>query len=1090
MPNLARTFILRSLRFHARSHVGTMLGVAVATAVLVGALAVGDSMRESLRELNLQRIGQTDFVLAGKDRLFRAQLANDISDKDVPVLVRAAPVLMLPGTASNPDASARANHVQVLGVGERFWSFAPAPTGLKFDGVLVNDALAEQLRLKAGDPIVLRVHKPSLVSGEAPMSPRDQTSISLRVPVAGVVHGDKFGAFSLQANQTTPLNVFVPLATLQAAIETPSSANLLLVHARHATTQGVTARLQDAWKLADAQLSITNVAGQAELRSDRVFIDSPVVETVLKTVTNAQLVSTYFVNELRHGTNSTPYSMVTGIGEPIVPREMADNEIVINQWLAEDLHTEAGDELQLEYLVLGESQKLEEKHDIFRVRKVVPMEGAAADRSLMPNFPGIAKAEKTENWDAGFAIDMKKIRPKDEDYWKKFRGTPKAFVTLNAAKKMWGNRFGDYTAIRFPTNEVAAVTTALAQNLRPAQLGLTFEPIRQRVLNAASQGQDFGELFFAFSFFLIVAALILMALLFQFGLEQRATETGTLLAVGWRAQTVRRFVLLEALVIAVVGAVLGVIGGLLYANGILYGLRTIWRGAVGTSALQFHVSVLTVFIGLVSSIVLAVLVIWFVLRRQSKKASRELLERGSENEIAVVDQKRGWSKWIAIVCLVAAIGMTGAAMAQKQSSAAETFFGSGALLLIAGLAGTMVWLRRLGAVTHSNGLDVRSFAVRATARRRKRSLATIALLACGTFLIVAVEANKLSAISETGRSSGTGGFALIGESSLPIVQDLNSKAGRDFFNLDALQMQGVTVVPMRVRDGDDASCLNLNRPQTPRILGVNSQTLAQLRAFTFTGAIKGAQPSWDLLKPQGDEVPAVADANSLEWSLHKSVGDVLDYTDQRGHSFKIRIVGAIANSILQGNLIIDESAFIKHFPDETGYRMFLIDAPSNKAEAVAAALSRGLEDRGLEVTSAAKRLDEFNTVQNTYLNTFQILGGLGLLLGTVGLGVVVLRNVLERRAELALFSAVGLRPPVLRKLVVMEHGALLLAGLVIGVVAAMVAIVPALRGPVQQVNYRGLSITLAVICLSGLVWTWMAAWIALRGELLKALRNE
>jgi ABC-type antimicrobial peptide transport system permease subunit len=298
-------------------------------------------------------------------------------------------------------------------------------------------------------------------------------------------------------------------------------------------------------------------------------------------------------------------------------------------------------------------------------------------------------------------------------------------------------------------------------------------------------------------------------------------------------------------------------------------------------------------------------------------------------------------------------------------------------------------------------------------------------------------------------------------------------------------MRDVKVVPIRVRDGDDASCLNLNKPQVPRVLGVNAPELQSLHAFTFT---KGG--SWDLLRSSNDEVAAVADENSLEWSLHKKIGDTLDYVDQRGNKFTIRIVGAVANSILQGNLIIDESQFIKHFPDESGYRMFLIDAPSNRVSDVAAILSRALEDRGLEVTSATKRLDEFNTVQNTYLNTFQLLGGLGLLLGTVGLGVVVLRNVLERRAELALFSAVGLRARVLRRLIILEHGALLLAGLLIGVVAALVAIVPALRGPVQQINYQQLAATLAIVMLSGLIWTWVAARVALRGKLLDALRNE
>lgn len=1084
--NLARTFFLRSLRFHLRSHIGTMLGVAVATAVLVGALAVGDSMRESLRDLNLQRIGQTDFALAGKDRLFRAELARDLSDPQT----TAASVLFLPGTASNPDASARANHVQILGVDEHFWSLAPSPSNLKIDGVMVNSALAEQLRIKAGDSIVLRIHKPSLVSGEAPISPREQTSVSLRVPVAGVVRGDHFGSFSLQATQTTPLNAYVPIATLQAALEEPGKANLLLIHAPKENVTNLTSRLQNTWRLADAELSTRDVPDGAELRSDRVFLDPPVVETVLKTVTNAHLVSTYFVNELRAGTNSTPYSMVAGIGEPIVSGDMRDDEIIINQWLADDLQAKVGDDLQLTYLVLGDAQHLDVKQNRFKIRQIVPLEGRAADKTLMPDFPGIAKAEKTENWDAGFAIDMKKIRPKDEEYWKQFRGTPKAFVTLNAAKKMWGNRFGDYTAIRFSTNDVAAVSTAITQKLQPSTLGFAFQPLRQRALNAAAQSEDFGQLFLAFSFFLIVAALILMALLFQFGLEQRATETGTLLAIGWRAPLVRQFILVEGVVVAIVGAVIGVIGGLLYANGILYGLKTIWHGAVGTSALEFHVSPLTILIGLFASVLLALLVIWFVLKRQSKRPARELLERGSENELAITDKKRSWSKWIALGSLIAAVALIGMALAQKQSASAETFFGSGALLLICGLAAVTVWLRRLSAFAHTTVLDARSLAIRSCARRRKRSLATIALLACGTFLIVAVEANKLSATAETERSSGTGGFALVGESSLPVVQDLNRKAGREFFGLDEAQLHDVSVLQLRVRDGDDASCLNLNHPQSPRILGVSSKTLEQLHAFTFTKALKGSQPGWALLRENNDAVPAVADESSLEWSLHKAVGDVLDYTDQRGRPFKIRIVGAIANSILQGNLIIDESEFIKHFPDESGYRMFLIDTPSNQVSTVAATLSRGLEDRGLEVTQATQRLDAYNAVQNTYLNTFQILGGLGLLLGTLGLGVVVLRNVLERRAELALFTAVGLRARVLRKLIVMEHGALLLAGLLIGIVAALVAIVPALRGPLQQVNYRGLSITLAVICVSGLIWTWVAARIALRGELLKALRNE
>src|SRR5262249_17806935 len=159
---------------------------------------------------------------------------------------------------------------------------------------------------------------------------------------------------------------------------------------------------------------------------------------------------------------------------------------------------------------------------------------------------------------------------------------------------------------------------------------------------------------------------------------------------------------------------------------------------------------------------------------------------------------------------------------------------------------------------------------------------------------------------------------------------------------------------------------------------------------------------WLLLKDTSDEntVPAIGDQASILWALKKKVGDTLDYTDERGRSFKVKLVGAVANSILQGNLLIDEAAFVKRFPGESGYRMFFIDAPSNSLTRVSAALSRALQDVGFELTPTRQRLAAFNAVQNTYLSTFQVLGRFGLLLGSAGLAVVVLRNVLERRGEL------------------------------------------------------------------------------------------
>lgn len=355
----------------------------------------------------------------------------------------------------------------------------------------------------------------------------------------------------------------------------------------------------------------------------------------------------------------------------------------------------------------------------------------------------------------------------------------------------------------------------------------------------------------------------------------------------------------------------------------------------------------------------------------------------------------------------------------------------------------------------------------------------------------------------TRRSSGTGGFALIGEATLPVFQDLNTKAGRDFLGLDDRDLKGVGFVQFRVRDGDEASCLNLNHSSQPRLLGVRPEALAG--RFTFASG-----DGWKALVEQASrpsptsqekrnletgatpvlpEIPAIGDAASIQWAMGKKVGDTLDYVDEQGRAFKVKIVGALANSVLQGCLIVDEAALAQRFPSVSGYRFFLMDAATNAA-AVSAALSRALQDHGMQVTPAARRLAEFNAVQNTYLGTFQVLGGLGLLLGSAGLGLVVLRNMLERRGELAVLLAVGWRRREVRRFVLVENAALLALGLVIGVAAAAVAVLPALLSPAAALPWGTLAPTLAGVLAVGVVSTWLATRWALRGNLLAALRND
>ncbi|HEY6229497.1 MAG TPA: FtsX-like permease family protein, partial [Verrucomicrobiae bacterium] len=852
-------------------------------------------------------------------------------------------------------------------------------------------------------------------------------------------------------------------------------------------------KIHDVWMPADAEIEFRITPDQkfVELRSPRVFIDPAVVAATLKAAPRQPIV-TYLVNELKVGDKTTPYSMVTAIADDLGP-----DEITINEWLAEDLSAKPGDTLTLRYYVVGPMRRLVEQTATFKIKNVVPIQGLAADRTLMPDFPGLTDAKNCRDWDTGFQIKTDAIREKDEKYWDDFRGTPKAFISLARGQELWGNRFGDTTALRWGTAPPNLVTPdfekrieqAVMSSLNPASVGLRFEPVRAQALNASTQGQDFGELFLSFSFFLIVAALMLMTLLFGFSIEQRAAEIGTLLAIGLSPKQVRRLLLFEGAGLAIIGTILGVVGGLVYAEAMLAGLSTIWHSAVGTSALHVHVLPKTVAIGALSSIFVAVATIAWSIRKEAKRPARELLgsSGGVESEAARAG-RRALPKILTVIGVLGAIALTILGGVGNQTNPG-LFFGAGSLLLIGGIAAATLWMRRQTEIANETLPSLRALGTRNIARRRKRSRAVLILLGCGAFIVSAVGIFRLDSSADSNKpDSGTGGFAFIGETALPIVQDLNTPAGREFYNLNSKSITNLHFVPLRVRAGDDASCLNLNKAQKPRLLGVDPTSLRH--HFQFSQRLMRGD-EWGALDFEGvDAVPAIGDAASIQWALKAKLGDTIDYEDDRGRKFKVKLVGAIANSILQGNLIISEKNFIEHFPNESGYRMFLIDAPSNVAEEAGRELTRALQDYGLQLTRATDRLAAFNAVQNTYINTFQVLGGLGLLLGSFGLGIVVLRNVFERRGELALLQAVGFTPRRVKRLILGEHATLMAAGLMIGAAAAIIAVLPQLlqtRGALPLVS---LAVTLLGVVIFGLAATWFATSLALRGNLLESLRSE
>lgn len=1103
----ASTLVWRSLVHYRRTNAAVFVGVAVACAVLVGALSVGDSVRHSLRQITLSRLGEVDLALVSQERFFRAQLAGEISGD---LSVDAAALILADGVVSAPNAQTRANRVQVAGVDESFWSVGGRfPVVNLADGqAAVNRQLAERLRIAVGDAIVVRVQPFSALPVEAPFSVGAASGAAMRLRVVAVLSTDDFGDFSLRANQVPPMTVFVPRELLAGHMGVGGLANTLLLGDALRTPvdkDAAAESLKQHFQARDAGFTVRALqddglggagSGRLELSSRRIFIEEVVVDAATEAVPAAREILAYFVNEIRSGELRTPYSVVAAPGEPVIPGRMRDDEIIVNEWLAADLDLRMGDFVDLSYYALSETGRLVERSSRFQVRRIIPMIEEAADRTLMPNFPGIAEAETAREWTGGIPIDLSRIRKKDEDYWYRNRGTPKAFVTLAAAVRMWGNRFGSATAVRFGDQRLRAsqLEADIAARLRPEELGLFFREVKAEGLRAAATGVDFGQLFLGLSFFLVVAALLLTGVLFVFAVEGRSQETGVLLAVGFTPGGVRRLLLAEGALVAGAGAVLGALLGALFNMAVLAGLSTVWRRAVLTTTLQASFKPSTILTGAGAGAAMAVVSMWLACRKQAGRTIRDL-SRQTIAEESYPSRRVRLRTGAALASLLAAAVIVVTVGPASGHRAAGAFFAAGALCLVGGLLVSSAVLHKLAAHGREQRASLAAMGLRSATRSHGRSLATIAILACGVFIVIAVGANRQDPAAEPWRrSSGTGGFALYAETALPLTVDLTDAAELRMRGLDGPAWEGVSIVSMRLGEGDDASCLNLNRTARPRILAVDPKELASREAFTFTKTAfdPGAESPWMLLDRDMGEgtVAAIADENVIVWGLGKSVGDTLSYVDERGARLNVKLVAATANSILQGAVVISESSFLDAFPSAGGARVFLVDAQEGSLDEVAAGLSRAFADFGMDAGAASRRLALFNSVQNTYLAIFLALGGLGLVLASGGLAVVVGRNVLERRGEFAVLRAVGFSRAALVTLILWEHCPLLVAGVAVGALSAAVAVLPAVLSPGGEVPFLSMAFWVAAVCGGGVLWTYIAARISLKGELLSALRNE
>ncbi len=1178
------TFLIRTLLYHWRTNLAVCLGVVAGTAVIGGALIVGDSVRGSLRDMTLARLGSIDYALTGP-RFFTERLASEMRLRAKGEAAAMPRAILLPASLEkhapgDGPVLTRAGRVNCIALERDSWEDVPdAPPTPDANDVVLSSRVARDLEVAAGEKITLLVELPSDIPRDALLGKRDDSSVSIPMTVQKVLDDTEPGArFGLQANQQLPANAFVSLKTLQERLglgghdptprdprSLPARVNTVFVldfknegrpMDAPSWAQFLDQDLQNAMRLDDihARLVPDEKIGYLSLESDRMILDRPIAEAGRQAAERlgcpVSPVLAYIANEISVvGRDGDPelatkdphysrYSVVAGLdpglfaadagppfgpfrflapetspalGEGSIGESQGVGEIVLNDWLAKDLEAKTGDVVRLTYHVVGSHGELPEIERQFRVRRIVALDDSvAADRGLVPEVHGITDVKSFADWDAPFP--MKPVTPRDDLYWAKYRATPKAFVTLKTAQHLWQSRYGDLTSLRIGPvpgktldESQKLATEEILKQLNPAELGLSFQPVKYQGLQASSGSTDFGGLFIGFSLFLILSAIILIGLLFRLGIERRAANVGLLLATGFSPAQVRRLLLAEGGAILVAGGCAGVLAAIGYAALIIHGLKTWWIGAIGTRFLQLHFARESLASGLAISMLTALGAIWWSISGLSRLSARGLLSGVTERPQTTKHQQRGSRAFRRAVVLAAlSIIATGAVVLkivpEREAFAGFSwptivFFLVGLNTLTAGLVSLSAWVAAdRSAAVHGGGLTgAARLGIRNAARHRSRSVLSTGLVASAAFLIVAIAAgHRNPAVEIPDRNSGNGGFTLVAESTIPVLYDLNTPAGRSKLDLDdeasTTPLQSMTqAVAFRVNPGENASCLNIYQTSQPTVLGVPREMIER-GGFKFIGP-RDANPWKELEAPQEDgAIPVFGDMNTLQYSLHIGPGQTIEIRAEDGRLIKVKIAGMFDSSVFQGVLLMDERPFQKLFPSRVGYQYFLIEVPPAAATAVADLLESKLA--GFDAERVADRLASFLAVQNTYLSTFQALGGLGLLLGTIGLSTVMLRNVLERRSELALLRAVGFRDFPLAWLVLCENALLLGWGLATGAASALLAMLPHLLTTGADVPWRDVALIICAVFVAGMLGALVAVRSALRTPVLATLRAE
>ena len=1070
------TWLHKSIRYYVRRHLILACAVALSAAIFCAALMTGHSLHDGLRRNLSKRIGTLQHALYFPERSVRASLA------ETNTAVEAA--LLIQGELLDNQGNVCATKVHIIGI-------APKKGSAPLTHPILNERARNMIQ---GTEASLRFKKSTGLSVELPLGDTQSSRIIRRAiqfpeTSAGLPEGltrlplD----FALEPNTLPPVNIFVPYALLEETLGLAGQANLFV-----STGAAFTFPLS----CEDFGLTLQPSPSGTTLTSKYIYLP-PKVTTLFSSNAAPQTASFYLADSFEAQGRETPYGFVGAVTPSfcVTPLDLQSDEIVINAWLANQLALEPQQKITLKWRRFETNGKLVPEERTFRIRSIMPTEEAAACKAVMPTFPGMKDVDSCAAWDVGMPMDKAKLNDKEnEAYWKAWRETPKLLMSASAGEECFGAIFGKAMSLRLQETP-EQIRHQIETSLRAEDAGAIMMNLARDGEQAARGSTDFNGLFIGMLFILIISSLLLASLTFSLTLDSRKRELALLLATGWSRQRCLLTFFLEWTPTLLLASILGVVLGCGVTRFLIWSLSRFWRTAFAEATLTYSFSMSVALISILIPTAIMGLILFFQLRNRTRQSPTTLWQTADERMTPLLHPSRISPPLLNIFgTLLALLALLILFLTARGEHAHGAFFGAGFFLLL-----SLVLFIRSSATLWRASLNDKSSPVLTglcrAAHLPRRNTPVVLLIALGTFLVIGVLSMKHDPAANTANtSSGSGGFASIVSSIIPFEREKGIEMAK--------RISGAKVViPIRVHEGDMAGCLNMNAPGLPTVYGIPAQELARLRAFEPPLA-GGVWSPLGLNLTNGSLPALAADLSMLQYSL-KAKADPNQGTLYRYGDASVQLVGVlpIRNTILQGALLMDEQAFLKAFPNEQGYRLWLCDyapyllreltsAPTRLTKASNKLMAVQHPEPGISLETTEQRLRLLASVESTYLDMFLVFGGLGMMLGLFGITLIIFRGVEERRHEFALLGALGIPRKQIFLLLLSEYGALVACGLLSGLIPALIAIQPAATSLKSEMPWLTLLGVIASLILSAILCIVGSAFLVTRSLSLDALKNE